>query len=73
MDFMYSFISDGIFPSKQSWKTLVTRNIMNVETANLQCAIANEQSLHGVEVIYHVLSANLVKRIGNIKTGVLQS
>ena len=49
---MYSFISDGKFPSKQSWKTLVTRNIMNVETANLQCAIANEQSLHGFEIIH---------------------
>ena len=49
---MYSFISDGKFPSKQSWKTLVTRNIMNVETAKLQCATANEQSLYGFEVIH---------------------
>ena len=54
--FIYSFISTGEFPSKQCWKTLITRNIMNVETINLQCAIANEQSMNGFSIIHSELS-----------------
>ena len=50
--FMYSFASTGKFPSKQSWKTLVSRNIEIIESIKFQCAIANEQSLNGIDIIH---------------------
>ena len=50
--FMYSFASTGKFPSKQSWKTLVSRNIENIESIKFHCAIANEQSLNGIDIIH---------------------
>ena len=50
--YMYSFTTTGEFPSKQSWKRLVARNILNVETINFQCAIVNEQSLNGFDIIH---------------------
>ena len=73
---MYSFASTGKFPSKLSWKTLVSGNIENIESIKFQCAIANEQSLNGIDNIhegFRVLFGNLAKTIGNIQTGVLQS
>ena len=52
----------------------MSRNIENVESIKFQCAIANEQSLNGVDIIHGegipCLIWNLVKTIGNIQTGV---
>lgn len=55
-DYLYSYISNGAFPSKYSWKTIVQRCILQYETIQLQSRLQSELSLRSFSKVHNKIS-----------------